>query len=341
MDKVKDIIKKGLKRYGLNAFSSMALGLFSSLIIGLILSQISKIPGLGFIQEFSEILSAQSPVVGAAIGVAIAYGLKAKPLVMFSSAITGAFGYSHMGAGPMGAFIAAVIGVEIGNLVAGKTKIEIVLVPSVTILSGGLAGKFIGPYISAFMIWLGAIINTATTLKPFPMGILVSTSMGLALTAPISSAALAISMQMTGLAAGAATVGCSAQMVGFAVASYRENKVGGLVSQGLGTSMLQIANIIRNPRILIPATLTSIILGPVSTVLFKMEGTPLGAGMGTSGLVGQFATWDAMEGTMSPWLLIIKILLMHFIFPALLSLVISEFMRRKNWIKDGDMLLKQ
>lgn len=340
MDNIKLILKKGLKRYGLDAFSAMALGLFSSLIIGLILSQLSRLPGLGFIKEFSDILSAQSPVVGAAIGVAIAHGLKAEPLVLFSSAATGAFGYSYMNAGPMGAFMASVIGAEFGKLVAGKTKVDIVLVPSITILAGGLAGRFIGPYISSFMAWLGHVINTATTLHPIPMGVLVSSSMGMILTAPISSAALAISMQMSGLAAGAATVGCSTQMIGFAVASYRENKVGGLIAQGLGTSMLQVPNIIRKPQIWIPPTLASAILGPISTAILKMEGTPIGAGMGTSGLVGQFATWTAMEGTIPSWLLLTEMILMHFILPALLTLLFSELMRRKGWIADGDMKLK-
>lgn len=340
MDRVKGYLKKGLKRYGLDAFSAMALGLFSSLIIGLILSQISRIPGLGFIKEFSDILSAQSPIVGAAIGVAVAHGLKAKPLVLFSSAASGAFGYSYMNAGPMGAYIAAVVGAELGNLISGKTKVDIVLVPSVTILTGGLAGKFAGPYISGLMVWLGDVINTATTLHPIPMGIFVSTSMGMILTAPISSAALAISMQLSGLAAGAATVGCSTQMIGFAVASYRENKVGGLIAQGIGTSMLQVPNIIRKPQIWIPPTLASAILGPISTVILKLEGNPIGAGMGTSGLVGQFATWATMEGTMPSWLLLVEILLMHFILPALLTLLFSEIMRKKGWIAYGDMKLE-
>jgi uncharacterized membrane protein len=232
------------------------------------------------------------------------------------------------------------IGAEFGRLIAGRTKVDIVLVPSITIVTGGLGGKFIGPSISLFMTWLGQIINTATTLHPIPMGILVSSSMGMALTAPISSAALAISMQVSGLAAGAATVGCSTQMIGFAVASYRENKMGGLIAQGLGTSMLQVANIIRKPQIWIPPTLASAILGPVSTAILKMEGTPIGAGMGTSGLVGQFATWTAMEGTIPTWLLFAEILLMHFILPALLTLLFSEIMRKKGWITYGDMELK-
>ena len=184
MNSIKGVLKKGINRYGLDAFSAMALGLFSSLIIGLILSQLSRIPGLGFIADFTDVLSAQSPVVGAAIGVAIAHGLKAQPLVVYTSAATGAFGYSFMNAGPMGAYIAAVVGAELGRLVAGKTRVDIVLVPSVTILAGGLAGKFIGPYISGFMTWLGNVINITTELHPIPMGILVSTSMGMILTRP-------------------------------------------------------------------------------------------------------------------------------------------------------------
>jgi uncharacterized membrane protein len=190
------------------------------------------------------------------------------------------------------------------------------------------------------MTWLGHVINTATVLHPIPMGILVSTSMGMILTAPISSAALAISMQMSGLAAGAATVGCSTQMIGFAVASYRENKVGGLIAQGLGTSMLQVPNIIRKPQIWIPPTLASAILGPLSTTILKMESNPIGAGMGTSGLVGQFAVWATMEGTIPTWILLTEILMMHFILPALLTLLISEFMRKKGWLKYGDMELQ-
>ncbi|NLI60672.1 MAG: PTS sugar transporter subunit IIC [Clostridiales bacterium] len=340
MDNIKRIIKKGIKRYALDAFSAMALGLFSSLIVGLILSQLSRLPGLGFIKGFSDILSAESPVVGAAIGVAVAHGLRAQPLVLFSSAATGALGYTYMNAGPVGAFIAALVGAELGSLVAGKSKVDIVIVPSVTIIAGGLTGSFVGPYISSFMVWLGYLINTTTTLHPLPMGILVSSSMGMILTAPISSAALAISMQMSGLAAGAATVGCSTQMIGFAVASYRENKVEGLIAQGLGTSMLQVPNIIKKPQIWIPPTLASAILGPISTTILKLEGTPIGAGMGTSGLVGQFATWTAMEGTIPSWLILVEILLMHFILPALLTLVFSELMRIKGWIQYGDMKLK-
>lgn len=274
MEKFKITIKKIFKRDFIDALSAMALGLFASLIIGLILSQLSKIPGLSFLKEFTAIISSKSPVVVATIGVAVAWGLKVTPLTMFSSATTGAFGYMYMGGWPVGAFIAAVIGAELGNLVAGKTKLDILLVP---IIAGSIAGKFVGPYISAFMTNLGAVINSATTLMPIPMGIAVSTLMGLTLTSPISSAAMAISLNMSGLSAGAATVGCSAQMIGFAVSSYRENKLGGLVSQGLGTSKLQLPNILRRPQVCIPPTLAGAIPGPLSTTIFAMNNNSLGA----------------------------------------------------------------
>lgn len=308
MRKDLSIMKKLGKRYFIDALSAMALGLFSSLIIGLILSQISKIPGLLFLKEFSDIVSAKSPVVGSAIGVAIAYGLKCSPLTIFSSAATGAFGYAL--GGPVGAYIAATFGAEIGELVVGKTKADIIIIPSITIISGCIAGKFVGPYISAFMTNLGSVINSATELRPIPMGIAVSVLMGLALTAPISSAAIAISLNLSGIAAGAATMGCCAQMVGFAVISYRENKISGLLSQGIGTSMLQVGNIIKHPLILIPPTIAGMILGPISTSIFKLENIAIGAGMGTSGLVGPFGT-----------------------FTAIISILIAEWMRKKGYIK--------
>ncbi|MDD4796450.1 MAG: PTS sugar transporter subunit IIC, partial [Eubacteriales bacterium] len=232
-------------------------------------------------------------------------------------------------------------GAELGSLVAGRTPVDIVLVPIVTIVTGGLAGTFVGPYINHFMPALGAFVNTATHLHPFPMGIVVSAVMGLALTAPISSAAIAISLGLDGLAAGAACVGCSAQMIGFAVSSWRENKLGGFLSQGVGTSMLQFGNIMRRPLIWIPPTLTSIILGPISTVVLKMTNNSMGAGMGTSGLVGPIGSYATMTQTMPGWEALILIVLMCFVFPAALSLLISEFMRKKGWIKFGDMKLNE
>ncbi len=331
------LIKRAFRRYFIDAMSAMALGLFSSLIIGLILSQLSNIAILSWLKPFAEAVSAKSPVVGAAIGVAIAYGLKAKPLVMFSSAVSGAIGY-NLG-GPVGAYLAAVAGAEIGGLVAGRTPVDIVLLPIVTIVTGGLVGIFVGPGVNAVMTGLGTFINNATYLLPVPMGIIISTVMGLALTAPISSAAISISLGLNGIAAGAACVGCATQMVGFAVASYRENKFGGLISQGLGTSMLQFGNIMRRPVIWLPPTIASAILGPISTAVFGMTNNSMGGGMGTSGLVGQFGAWATMSGTMSAWSAIGLILLMHFILPAALVLLLSELFRKRGWIRFGDMQL--
>ena len=214
------------------------------------------------------------------------------------------------------------------------------LVPMVTIVTGGLAGQFVGPGVSSFMTMLGNFINTATVMQPIPMGIIIAIVMGMALTAPISSAAIAISLGLTGLAAGAATVGCCANMIGFAVASYRENKLGGFIAQGLGNeACCRVGNIVRRPQIWLPAILTSAILGPLSTTVFAMTNIPEGAGMGTSGLVGQFGTWASMSSSTLAVLLIIKIVALHFVLPAILALIFSEIMRKKGWIKFGDMKL--
>lgn len=337
-------LKKAYKRYIIDALSAMGMGLFASLIIGLILSQLSQIPFLKFLAPFSAVVSASSPVVGAAIGVAIGYGLHVVPLAIFSCAAAGAFGYQM--SGPVGAYLAGVIGAELGGLVAGKTKVDIIVVPTVAIVSGGLITNFTASAINGGISALQRFLETATTLQPVPMGIIVSVVFGLALTAPISSAALAamvFTVPENGamgpglqLAAGAATVGCCAQMVGFAVSSFRENGVSGLIAQGLGTSMLQVGNILRAPAILIPPTLASAVTGPLATTVFQMKNAGSAAGMGTSGLVGQFGTWAAMAGESG---VLWKMILLHFILPAALSLLISEFMRKKNWIREGDMKL--
>ena len=325
-------VKKYFKRYFVDAMSAMALGLFSSLIVGLIISQFAKIPHLEFLSKFTEVLSASSPVVGGAIGAAIAHGLKSKPLVVFSCIAAGAYGYSV--GGPVGAFAAATVANEVGSLVAGKTKIDIVLTPVVTIVSGGLVSMFVGPYLSQFMTWLGSVINAATQLHPFPMGIAVSTLVGLALTAPISSAALCIMLGIDGIAAGAAAVGCAAQMIGFAVTSYKANGVGGLLSQGLGTSMLQFGNIMKRPQILLAPTLAGAILGPVSTCVFKMTNTATGAGMGTSGLVGQFGAFSAMSESFGATRSVLLIVLMHVIAPAVLSILFHLLFKKIGLVKD-------
>ena len=327
-------LKKAFQRYFIDAMGAMALGLFSSLIIGLILSQLSKFSFLGFLQPYADMVGASSPVVGAAIGVAIAHGLKAKPLVLFSCAVSGAYGYAA--GGPVGAYIGAVVGAEIGGLAAGKTKVDIIVSPITTIVSGCAVAQLVGPGIQAMMNGLGAVVNSATQLTPFPMGILVSVIVGMVLTAPISSAALCIMLDLNGLAAGAAAVGCCCQMVGFAVASFRENSWGGLISQGIGTSMLQFSNIMRHPQIWIAPTLASAVLGPVSTCLFRMTNTASGAGMGTSGLVGQFGAFAAMGGGAEVWF---QVILMHFVLPAVLTLLFDWFLRRLGWVKDGYMKL--
>ncbi len=326
------MIKKYLKRYFVDAMSFMALGLFSSLIVGLIISQLAKIPHLEILASFSGVLSASSPVVGGAIGAAIAYGLKSKPLVIFSCIAVGAFGY-ELG-GPVGAYVSAVVANEIASLVAGKTKIDIVVTPIIAIVTGGFVSTFVGPYLSDFMTGFGEIINKATQLHPLPMGITVSVLMGLALTAPISSAAIAIMLGLDGIAAGAAAVGCAAQMVGFAVTSFKANGVGGLISQGVGTSMLQFANIMKHPQIVIAPTLAGAILGPVSTCVLKMTNTPTGAGMGTSGLVGQFGAYSAMSESFGELKSVLFILVMHFIAPALLSLLIHLALKKLGIVKD-------
>ncbi|MCF7941407.1 MAG: PTS sugar transporter subunit IIC [Spirochaetia bacterium] len=331
------------KQYTIEVLNGMAQGLFASLIIGLILKQIGIFTGWQALAQFGQIAQY---MMGPAIGAGVAFAVHASPLGMFASIITGAIGagtvvIAETGAmsltigEPVGALIAALVGAEVVKLLAGRTKVDIILVPAATIIIGGLAGVLVGPAVAAMMAGIGSFINYLTTLYPLPMGILIAVSMGMILTLPISSAAIAISLGLSGLAAGASTVGCACQMVGFAAASYRENGMGGLVSQGLGTSMIQIPNIIRNPKIWIPPIIASAILGPFSTLLFKMENNRIGAGMGTSGLVGQFATWEVMGSEA-----LLPMLLLHFILPALITLIISEFMRRRGWIAYGDMALR-
>ncbi len=325
-----------VKRYCIDAFSHMALGLFSTLLIGTILNTIGGKLGITFLTDV--IWKIARDMTGPAIGVAVAYGLQAPHLVLFSSTITGAAGAIY--GGPVGSFIGAVVGAEFGKMVSKETKIDIIVTPAVTILTGALVVYYVGPGVAKFMETFGAFIMYATELQPFYMGIIVSVVVGIALTLPISSAALCMMIGLSGLAAGASTVGCSAQMVGFAVMSFKENGWGGLVAQGLGTSMLQIGNIVKNWRIWIPPTLASAILGPVSTVILKYQNIPIAAGMGTSGLVGQFGTLSTMEGLGRGGIsLYVGIFMLHFILPAILTLVIASFMRKKNWIKDGDLKL--
>ena len=340
MSTLKSILKGFFKKYIVDALSHMAFGLFCSLILGLIIGQIAKIPGLDFLTFISDALSAKSPLVGACIGRAIAHGLSCAPLVIISSAVVGALGYQF--GGPVGAYISVIAASEAGMLISKKTPVDIILTPLVTIIIGGLIAKYCCSPINDFMLYLGSVINEATKLNPFLMGITVSVLVGCALTLPISSVAICVMLGIDGLAAGAATVGCCAQMVGFAVISYKDNGLGGLLSQGLGTSMLQIGNIVRKPWIWFAPTLTAAILGPVSTIVFKMTNSSLGAGMGTSGLVGPLATFAAMSeagASVANGLLIAEILILHFVAPALISLGIHFVMKKAGLVKPGDMKL--
>lgn len=325
-------MKNFFERYFIKAMGAMAQGLFASLIIGTIFGQLAKIPYLGFLTKFTAQIGASSPVIGSAIGAAVAASLGAKTLLLYSGVVTGAIGYAL--GGPIGAYIAAVIGTEIGGLIAGKTKLDIILTPALTILSGGAAGIFVGPYINQFMQWLGAYIEKATEYAPILMGIVIAVVVGLALTAPISSAAICISIGIGGIAAGAACVGCCCQMVGFAVACRRDNGIGGAFSVGVGTSMLLFPNILKRPQIWLAPTLASAVLGPISTAVLHMENTAVGAGMGTSGFVGQFGAFEAMGTSAASWL---TILLMHFVLPALLTLGFDLVFRKIGLVKSGYM----
>ncbi|MDQ0156572.1 PTS transporter subunit IIC [Robertmurraya andreesenii] len=320
------------KVYFIDALSYMALGLFSSLIIGLIIKTVGNQFDLSYLVEVGD---SAMKLHGAAIGVAIAYGLNAPPLVIFAALASGAAG-ATLG-GPAGSYVAAVISTEIGKIVSKETKVDIIVTPLATILTGYSVAALIGPGLDYLMRGLGSLIMWGTEQRPIIMGIVVAVLMGLALTAPISSAAIAMMLDLNGLAAGAATIGCAAQMVGFAVSSYRENKIGGLFAIGIGTSMLLVPNIIRNPRILIPPTLAGAILAPIGTTLLILHNNAAGAGMGTSGFVGPIMTFTTMGFGAD---VLFKVILLHIIGPAVISLILSEYMRKKGWIRHGDMLIQ-
>lgn len=319
--------------YFIDALGAMAFGLFASLLVGTILNSIGSSFGIDFLTERIWPLIGKS--VGAAIAVSIAYSLKAPNLVLFASTIVGIGAY-ELG-GPVGVYVATIFATEFGKLVSKRTKLDIIITPAITILVGVLVGDFIGPAVASFMTSLGNLIMRATELQPFLMGIIVSVLVGMALTLPISSAAICMMLSLSGIAGGAATVGCSAQMIGFAIISYRDNGLEGLFAQGLGTSMFQVPNIIKNPKIWIPPTLAAAILGPISTLVFKMENSPLGSGMGTSGLVGQISTINTMAANRQVGILLLEIILLHFILPGLISYIIYKPMYKKGLIKDDDM----
>ncbi|MBQ7025006.1 MAG: PTS sugar transporter subunit IIC, partial [Peptococcaceae bacterium] len=312
-----DGFKKWLNKVFIEGLSGMATGLFATLIIGTIIQQIGSLIGGSIGDTVFIIGKMAAAVTGAGIGCGVAYRFKEPPLVVLSAAVAGMVGAfaSKITAGtvfvdgvvhlagpgePLGAFLAAYIAIEAGHLVSGKTKVDILVTPFCGILAGSAVGLILGPPISAFMVWIGSLINWGTEQQPLLMGIIVSVLMGIILTLPISSAALGIILDLNGLAAGAAVVGCCCNMVGFAVASFRENKIGGLLAQGLGTSMLQIGNIMRKPIIWLPAIIASAILGPVSTVVLGMTCNATGSGMGSAGLVGQIMTFQTMTATLPP-----------------------------------------
>lgn len=349
-----NLIKKCLNRVFVEGLSGMALGLFATLIIGTIIQQIGTLAGGSIGTLIYAVGKMAAGLTCAGIGVGVAYKFQESPMVVLSAATSGMIGgyaskvlvgtllvdgnLALQGPGePLGAFIAAYVGIEIGHLIAGKTRLDIILVPLLSIGTGSAVGVLVGPSISSFMTWLGGLINWGTEQQPFLMGIVVL--MGMILTLPISSAALGVILNLSGLAAGAATVGCCCNMIGFAVASFRENGVGGLIAQGVGTSMLQVPNIVKKPLIWLPVILSSAVLGPVSTMLFHMTNNATGSGMGSAGFVGQIMTWQVMAQTEHPVVVLLKIVVIQFMLPAVLTVVFTQFMRKHNFIKDGDMKL--
>lgn len=334
----RSLLRRLFDTYVIDALSHMAMGLFCSLILGLIIKQIASIDGLDFLMDVAMFIMTPQ-VVGASIGLAIALGLKRDLLVTISGVGVGALGYQF--GGPIGAYLAAIVGVEVASLVSKRTPVDIIITPLVAIVVGGLFAKYCCAPVNEWVMSLGDVINRATMLNPFVMGVVVSVMVGCVLTLPISSAALCIAIGISGLAAGAATAGCCAQMIGFAVISYKDNGIGGLISQGLGTSMLQIGNIIRKPIIWLAPILSSAILGPVSTLWLKMSNNAAGAGMGTSGLVGPIGCWDTMSATTDHTVLLIEIVALYFVAPAVLSLLFHYIMLRLGWVKPGDMKLKR
>lgn len=335
-----------MKKYFVDALGAMAQGLFASLLIGTIISTIGQQMGIGWLVEIGDFAKSMA---GPAMAVAIAYALQASPLVLFSMTVVGAAANTLGGAGgPLAVFFMAIAATEAGRLVSKKTKVDIIVTPLVTIGAGVGLSQLLAPAIGSAAISIGELIMWATEQQPFVMGIVVSVVMGICLTLPISSAAICAALGLTGLAGGAAVAGCCAQMVGFAFASFKENRWSGLLSQGIGTSMLQMGNIVKNPRIWIPAILASAVTGPLATCLFHLEmnGPAISSGMGTCGLVGQIGVYtgwvaDVASGskaaiTAMDWT---GLLLISFVLPAVLAPLFRYLLERIGWIKVGDMKL--
>ena len=331
---LKAAIRLIYEKYLIKAMSSMAFGLFASLIVGVLITQLAKIPALSFLSDIAGITQ-DSYIIGAAIGASISYGFNSKPLVIFASGAAGAMGYKL--GGPLGAYFAVLAGTEIAGLVAGKTPVDIIISPFVTIIAGGLVAQYTAPYVGRVTTLLGEAVNNWTSMQPFFAGILIAMIVGMTLTSPISSAGLCAAIKISGIASGAALVGCAAQMVGFAAASFKDNGVGGLISQGVGTSKLQLPNVLRHPQIIIAPTLAGAILGPVSTCIFKLEvGASAAAGMGTCGLVGPISALGKM-GYSPRNLLIVTVICI--VAPAIISYVFHRIFKAAGLVKDGYMKL--
>ena len=342
------------KKYFVDAMGTMAQGLFATLLMGTILSTIGKYIGVEVIADFfTDMASFATQATGVVLGIAVAYRLNAPPLVLFGAGVAGLMGnnlpyiYLFDGAtktvtaGPAGAFLCALVACEVGKLVSKETPVDILVTPLVALLTGFGIAKLICPFVSFAMYEIGVFVNTTTELFPLFMGALVAVVVGIVLTLPISSAALCAMIGISGLAGGAATAGCCAQMVGFAVISFRENRVGGLVAQGLGTSMLQMGNIVKNPRIWFAPTLASVVTGALSATVFKLTCSGVSAGMGTCGLVGPLGVLsEILENSIDNPLSWIGLFLICFILPAVLSYVFDLGFRKLGWVKDGDMKLE-
>ncbi len=335
-----------MKRYGVECLGAMAQGLFCSLLIGTIIKTLGQQLGIEFLVTIGSYAAAMA---GPAMAISIGFALQAPPLVLFSLAAVGGAANELGGAGgPLAVLVIAIIAAEFGKLVSKETKVDILVTPFVTIFVGVALSALLAPGIGTAASSLGNLIMWATDLQPFLMGILVSVLVGIALTLPISSAAICAALSLTGLAGGAAVAGCCANMVGFAVMSFKENKWGGLISQGIGTSMLQMGNIVKNPKIWIPPIVASAITGPLATCLFhlQMNGTPVSSGMGTCGLVGQIGVYtgwinDIAAGTKTAitafdW---IGLIMISFILPAVISLLVGNLLRKIGWIKENDLKL--
>ena len=344
-------IEFSMKRYGIDALGAMAQGLFCSLLIGTIIKTLGQQLSVAFLTDIGTYAMAVS---GPAMAVAIGYALKADPMVLFSLAAVGWASNAEGGAGgPLAVLIIAIVAAECGKAVSKETKIDILVTPAVTILVGVALAKLIAPPIGTAAAAFGKLIDTTTKLQPFWMGIAVSVLVGVALTLPISSAAICSVLGLTGLAGGAALAGCCAQMVGFAVMSFRENRWGGVVSQGLGTSMLQMPNIVKNPRVWIPPILASAITGPIATCLFRLEmnGASINSGMGTCGMCGPIGVWtgwlapsekaiengaQAIAPAAMDW---VGLALVSIVLPAILCWIFGGIARKLGWIRDGDLKL--